>query len=297
LIGGDFFVTPVRCRLVTLSLARRLGGSIVVLSLLSACTSPSRGPAAAASTATVSPTGAPTVSPTAPVAPARTVTPGTVLLVPGYGGSTEGLTTIAAALRAVGRRVRLVALPAQASGSFVSQARSLEAAVRAEEAAGRGPVDIVAHSNGGVLARYWVRQYHGAGRVRMVVTLGSPQHGTTLADLAFSLAPTLCPAACQQVRPHSAFLAALNKGDETPGGIGWVSLYTDLDDVVQPPTSAELTGGVNIRLQAICTDATPNHSGLLGDPLALGIVVDELTAAAPHPEKAADCARLRALAR
>jgi triacylglycerol esterase/lipase EstA (alpha/beta hydrolase family) len=220
---------------------------------------------------------------------------GTVLVVPGFGGDVGGLRSIAAALTRAGRRVRLVALPSSASQSFEQQAVTLEAAVRAEERAGRGPVDIVGHSNGGVLARYWARHFHGAGRARVIIGLGSPQHGTSLADLAYQAAPELCPASCREVRPGSAFLTALNKGDETPPGIGWVTLYTDYDDVVTPPASARLTGAVNLHLQAICAGASASHSGLLAAPVVLGIVVDELRAAGPHVETAAACGRLTAL--
>ncbi|MDQ1680624.1 MAG: triacylglycerol lipase [Frankiaceae bacterium] len=220
---------------------------------------------------------------------------GTVLVVPGYGGDLGGLGSIAAALKKAGRRVRLVSLPASASQSFERQAASLEAAVRAEEKAGHGPVDIVGHSNGGVLARYWARHYHGSGRARVIIGLGSPQHGTELAEFAYQAAPGLCSASCREVRPHSAFLSALNSGDETPAGISWVTVYTDNDDVVTPATSARLSGAVNVHLQAVCATATATHSGLLGAPLVLGIVLDELRAAGPHAETAAACRRLTAL--
>jgi triacylglycerol esterase/lipase EstA (alpha/beta hydrolase family) len=230
-----------------------------------------------------------------PAAAAVPVRLGTVLVVPGYGGDLGGLGSIAAALKKAGRRVRLVSLPASASQSFERQAVSLEAAVRAEEKAGHGPVDIVGHSNGGVLARYWARHYHGAGRARVIIGLGSPQHGTQLAELAYQAAPGLCSASCREVRPHSAFLSALNAGDETPAGIGWVTVYTDNDDVVTPATSASLSGAVNVHLQAVCATATATHSGLLAAPLVLGIVLDELRAAGPHAETAAACRRLTAL--
>ena len=242
------------------------------------------------------PTGLPTSTgePTPTIKPTLPVRLGTVLLVPGFGGSTEGLAPIAAALRKAGRQVRIVALPNRASESFTRQALTLEAAVRGEEKAGHAPVDIVAHSNGGVLARYWARHYRGAGRVRVVVTLGAPQHGTTLADLAYAAAPQMCTPACADVRPASPLLRALNAGKDSTA-ITWVSAYTDSDDVVTPPTSAVLRGAINVRLQAVCADSVVNHSGLLGDSLALGLVVDELQLPAPRIERPADCARLRAL--
>jgi len=47
-------------------------------------------------------------------------------------------------------------------------------------------LDIVAHSKGGVDAQAAVVHYGGAGLVRHVFTLGSPHHGTELADLLYS---------------------------------------------------------------------------------------------------------------
>ena len=245
---------------------------------------------------TPTPTGAPTPTnvPSPTSTPALPVSLGTVLLVPGFGGSTDGLAPIAAALRKAGRHVRIVALPNRASEGFKRQALTLEAAVRSEEKLGHGPVDIVAHSNGGVLARYWARHYRGASRVRVVVTLGAPQHGTTLADFAYAAAPALCTPACVDVRPASALLRALNAGKDSTA-IRWVSVYTDNDNVVLPPTSAVLRGALNVRLQAVCADAAVDHSGLLGDSLALGLVLDELQLPGPRVERLADCVRLRAL--
>ena len=301
-------------RNVCLAIGARAAPAAFVLALLAACShsagttssAPVHGPDLSPSPSVrfsvsgMAPQLSGTPTPTVTGAPTPTSTStlrvhlGTVVLVPGYGGSTEGLSTIAAALRKVGRHVRVVALPAQASQLFEQQARTLEAVVGAEEKAGRGPVDIVAHSNGGVLARYWARHYNGAGRARVILTLGAPQHGTTLADLAFTAAPQLCTPACHEVRPSSTFLKALNKQPAT-AGIAWVSAYTDNDNVVTPATSAVLRGAINVRLQAVCADAVVDHSGLLGDPLALGLVVDELQAPVPHPERDGDCARLRAL--
>jgi triacylglycerol esterase/lipase EstA (alpha/beta hydrolase family) len=227
---------------------------------------------------------------------ADTAPPGAVLLVPGYGGSTEGLATLARVLRAAGRTVAVVRIPGQAEQSFAAQAVALEAAVVAQEKAGRAPVDIVAHSNGGVLARFWARHHDGAHRARRIVTLGSPHHGTQLAAVAAAEAPDLCPEACQEVRPDSAFLRALNSGDETPAGTDWVSVFTDLDDVVTPVATSALGGGVNIRIQDVCADARPDHGGLVTDPAVVGLVLDEVGALPVHAEPPSACARLRSLA-
>ena len=56
--------------------------------------------------------------------------PGPVLLVPGYGGSTAVLDSLAARLRAAGRDARVVPLPGSGTGDLRVQATALDAAAR-----------------------------------------------------------------------------------------------------------------------------------------------------------------------
>ena len=68
------------------------------------------------------------------------------------------------------------------------------------------------------MARLWVAD-GGADVARRIVTLGSPHHGTSLADLAGSVVPPECPVGCRQLGTDSDVLAILNSGDETPEGV------------------------------------------------------------------------------
>ncbi len=107
-----------------------------------------------------------------------------MLLVPGYGGSTASLRGLSARLAAAGRDVTVVGLPDNGTGDMVAAAGVLDTAARtALSRTGSDSVDVVGYSAGGVVARQWVAD-GGAGIARRVVTLGSPHHGTTLADLA-----------------------------------------------------------------------------------------------------------------
>lgn len=129
--------------------------------------------------------------------------PGPVLLVPGYGGSRAALVPLANRLRAAGRQVEFVTLPGDATGDLRAQAAALAAVARAAAAAGPGSVDVVGYSAGGVVARLWARDLGGAAIARRVITLGSPHHGTELAELAEAIAPDSCPVACRQLTPDS----------------------------------------------------------------------------------------------
>jgi len=225
----------------------------------------------------------------APVAQDR---PGPVLLVPGYGGSTGSLQALADVLTAGGRDASIVALPGDGTGDLHASADTLGRAVAAiRTRTGAPSVDLVGYSAGGLIARLWVADGH-ADLVRRVITLGSPHHGTSLADLAGDVAPGQCPVGCQQMASDSALLAALNRGDETPAGPTWVSIWTTQDETVTPPESARLAGAVNLPVQSVCPDARVSHGGLPHDPLVQQMVLAELAPGRPLELGPQDCARL-----
>jgi pimeloyl-ACP methyl ester carboxylesterase len=232
----------------------------------------------------------------APPAPAQQ-RPGPVLLLPGYGGSTNSLERLAVKLRAATHRdVRVVRAVGDGTGDLTAQARALQTTVRDLIAGGAPSVDVVGYSAGGVVARLWAARFGGAAQARRIVTLGSPHHGTEIAELAVELAPDKCPLACQQLAPDSDLLRSLPVGGVA--GPRWVSLWTTQDDVVTPPSSGTLERAVDVRLQSVCPGDPVNHSGLPDDPLVAGLIV---RAIAPTPLAAAppasQCSTLRALAR
>ncbi|HLM04840.1 MAG TPA: alpha/beta fold hydrolase [Blastococcus sp.] len=231
--------------------------------------------------------------PSAPAAgPVAQDEPGPVLLVPGYGGGTGALQLLADRLTAAGRDATVVDLPGDGTGDLGASADLLGEAVTAALArSGRDSVDLVGYSAGGLVARLWVADGNG-GDVRRVLTLGTPHHGTSLADLAGDVAPGQCPEACRQLATDSELLSRLNVGDETPEGPTWVSIWTTLDETVTPPESARLDGALNLTVQSICPGSRVGHGGLPGDPLVQQLVLAELAAGEPVPLGPADCARL-----
>jgi triacylglycerol esterase/lipase EstA (alpha/beta hydrolase family) len=217
-----------------------------------------------------------------PVDPVSQDERGPVLLVPGYGGGTAGLEVLAKALRAAGRDAVVVHLSGDGLGDLDAQARVLgEAVDSALRDTGAESVDVVGYSAGGVIARLWVRDHGGGSLARRVVTVGSPHHGTDLAGLASDVAPDECPVACQQLQPDSDLLRALNAGDETPAGPAWVSMWTTDDQVVVPPTSADLAGAVDFSLQSVCPGLTVSHGDLPRSPVVAAAVAAELGVADP----------------
>jgi triacylglycerol esterase/lipase EstA (alpha/beta hydrolase family) len=210
---------------------------------------------------------------------------GPVLLVPGYGGNADSLAPLAAKLRSAGRSAVIVRLPGDGTGDLLIQVNTLDGAVNRALAGGAPSVDVVGYSAGGVVARLWVARDAGQHRVRRVVTLGSPLHGTGIAAAGTALLPGACPLACQQLVPDSPLLRGV-AAQPLPAGLPWLSLWTADDQTVVPPDSARLAGAVNVPLQDVCPSVRVAHSQLPGAPLVDGIVLAALNdprLAAPTP--------------
>ncbi len=98
---------------------------------------------------------------------------------------------------------------------------------------GQGRVDVVGHSLGGLIARYYAQRLGGDARIRTLVTLGTP-HGGTRAVPLLSAHPLV-----RQMRPDSPVIAELAspaKGCRTR----FVSFWSDLDQLMIPVETARL---------------------------------------------------------
>lgn len=219
---------------------------------------------------------------TAPTAVAQDA-PGPVLLIPGYGGSTASLEQLADSLRAAGRSVGVVEPVGDGTGDLREQAEGLADAVRGTlRSSGASSVDLVGYSAGGVVMRLFLTELDGAAVTRRAVSLGSPHHGTDLAALASGVAGDLCPEACLQLDPDSDLLLELNRGDETPDGPQWVSIWTEDDQTVVPPTSGSLDGALDYAVQDVCPDAVVSHGDLPRSTVTISMVKAALGVRAPR---------------
>lgn len=81
-----------------------------------------------------------------------------------------------------------------------------------------------------------------AGKIDDVISMAGPHHGAPGADMV--CVSGSCAPAVHQMRTGSRFLAALNAGDETPGGGSWTAVVSVFDKLVQPPATARLEGAV-----------------------------------------------------
>ena len=160
-------------------------------------------------------------------------------------------------------------------------------------ATGAAEVDIVGHSQGGMMPRYYLKYLGGASEVRALVGLSPSNHGTTLDGLfvlsnffpgASQFTGALCPA-CEQQKYNSAFITNLNAGGETVPGVDYTVIQTRYDTVVTPYTSAFLSGPnvKNILLQNQCILDLGDHLSMPYDHI---VGADVLTALDPaNPRK------------
>ncbi|MFG2511566.1 esterase/lipase family protein [Streptomyces sp. NPDC048584] len=124
------------------------------------------------------------------------------------------------------------------------------------ERTGSRRVDVVGHSLGGLIARYYVQRLGGDARVRTLVTLGTPHSGTRVAPLA-NAHPIV-----RQMRPGSPVLEELAL--PSPGcRTHFVAFWSDLDHIMDPLESAcvehpDLTA-VNVRVSGVGHLALPVH--------------------------------------
>jgi triacylglycerol lipase len=214
--------------------------------------------------------------------------PGPVLLVPGYGGGTSALDTLADEIRATGRTATVLHLPGTGTGSLITDAALLNTAVIMALAHGAPSVDVIGYSAGGVVALLWARRDDGAARARRIITLGSPFHGTELAAAAEAFVPDACPTACQQLIPGSTLLASLDAAN--PAGLPpWLSLWTTDDRTVTPPSSARLAGAIDVPVQSVCPALSITHSQLPTSPSVVAMVLQALRPGPLVAPSAADC--------
>ncbi|WFE41376.1 alpha/beta fold hydrolase [Micromonospora sp. WMMD998] len=210
-----------------------------------------------------------------------------VIVVGGLIGVSIAYEPIAARLRADGYRVSIYQLPNLGLGDIRESARALSSYVdQVRAATGASRVDLVTHSEGGLVSRWYVRNLGGADRVDQYISLGSPQYGTYVANIVNVVGLGSCAGivACQQMTIGSSFLADLNAGDDTPGPVRWTTLRTWQDELVRPVDNAVLAdGATNILVQAWCPLRVVGHLGLVLDGTTYTAVRQTLAGAAIRP--------------
>jgi triacylglycerol esterase/lipase EstA (alpha/beta hydrolase family) len=141
---------------------------------------------------------------------------------------------------------------------------------------GASQVDIVGYSQGGMMPRYYLKNFSGAAqKVHTLVALAPSNHGADVAELDslveqyFNLWPPPPCLACAEQNTGSAFLTSLNAGGETVPGVDYTVIMSEYDTVVTT-ASAELKGAnvTNIVLQSECALDHGEHLSMPYDHIA-----------------------------
>jgi hypothetical protein len=163
-----------------------------------------------------------------PFGPPRTregATPA-ILFVHGHGGSSGAFTFLRRSLERRGF-VRFAAWDYRARGSVADAARSLS-----DRARELGQVHVVAHSLGGLLARYWLQILDGRERAVSFTTLSTPHRGVPAVPGA-----ALVPLVRELVR-DGVLIEELRRTEGTLAGLPCLSIVSERDHFVRPFTQA-----------------------------------------------------------
>jgi len=165
-------------------------------------------------------------------------------------------------------------------------------------------VDIVGHSQGGLMPNYYIKFLGGASKVNELIGLAPSNHGTTLSGLvtliddipggsffAGSLAQLLGAPSLIQQEIGSTFETHLFSGGVVSPLVKYVVIESTHDEVVTPYTNAFLEAGANVRnitIQSQCPNDKTEHIGMIEDSPSLQNVLNQLSAS-PNPSFQASC--------
>ncbi|MFJ4788347.1 esterase/lipase family protein [Streptomyces sp. NPDC088794] len=192
-------------------------------------------------------------------APAQAATHNPVVFVHGLSGSASGWDDWVADFKADGySAAELDAWSYDWGQSNATSAQQLATEIRNVLArTGASKVDLVAHSMGVLSTRYYLKNLGGTAYVDDFVSVAGTNHGTSVASLCAWLYTS-----CKEMQTGSAYVTALNSGDETPGSVSYASYWSDCDSAVVPNSSALLSGATNVDVGCISHTDTNNDNGV-----------------------------------
>lgn len=188
--------------------------------------------------------------------------PRPVILVHGYAMGRSSFSWLARRLARAGLGP-VIGFEYWTLGALAEAAAQLdEVATAAAEAAGTDRVDVVGHSMGGLVGRYYVSLGPGAHRVRRLITLGSPHAGSRLTPLGLGRARL-------ELHPESATVARLTRAS-LPGSTRVTVIWSPDDVLCGSRRHARVRGAEVLELPGI------NHLEMLTSRRVADAVVRRL---------------------
>ncbi|MBI5116263.1 hypothetical protein HZA56_07285 [Candidatus Poribacteria bacterium] len=99
-------------------------------------------------------------------------------------------------------------------------------------------VDLIGHSMGGLVVRYFIEKLGGSCCVETAITLGAPHRGTKMAALGIFRS-------ARQFRPDSDLIKDLCETPHQHNAVNMVSIWSEFDNIVLPPENALLPEPAN----------------------------------------------------
>lgn len=197
-------------------------------------------------------------------APHREPSQRTLVFVHGLAANRSSFLPLQTVLRLAGHR-RQIAVSYRSRGSIEALALRLKRELDQRVEGGR--IDLIAHSMGGLVARFYVQQLGGERRVDRLITLGTPHQGTHAAS--FVPSPLV-----RQLLPDGPFIRHLN-ALPAPVRTRLTSIVGGRDLLVQPADAAACPFGDVRRLDEL------GHLELLFRPEVFAEVTSALSCQGP----------------
>ncbi|WP_327095878.1 lipase family protein [Nocardia vinacea] len=154
-------------------------------------------------------------------------------------------------------------------------------------------VDLIGHSEGGIMAQYIVKTDPAiATGVHSVTTISSPTHGTlgnlgaTLLNAGNFRDELPVPPAVKDLLAGSAFLQELNSGPITVPGVAYTTISSRFDPISsfgQNQAMIAEPGVDNYVLQNVCPGSKAGHNGTVFSPTTAALVLNRLDHSAVRP--------------
>lgn len=146
---------------------------------------------------------------------------------------------------------------------------------------GATQVDMIAHSQSGLLARYYARYLGGVDKIHTLISMSGLQYGSALANVAPLVGLTNCVGVdvCVELAEGSDFVVSLTEPNDTDGHIRYVNFASKSDVLAIPYTNNLLygTGDItNVTIQDQCPWRVVGHIGYISDGTVASGLYDAL---------------------
>ncbi|BAF53061.1 esterase/lipase family protein [Corynebacterium glutamicum] len=224
--------------------------------------------------------------------------PWPIVLIHGSGASKGSWEEMGAELRSKGWAVFAPDFGTRATEPIAASAAQIGAYIDAVLlVTGAAQIVLVGHSQGGVVARYWMRTYGGYMKVRHMISISTPNHGTLMGGILNPMTKVKSgegtieklmhrlfgPTGFEQLRGHDIIEFLADGGDLDPG-VTYTCVGTHFDPFIQPPEVAFLEVSEdddpnrvhNIWVEDEHPRAMIAHNDMVRDPRVIEIVRAEL---------------------